>query len=500
MITICLITILIIISSILYLYKPIRKFIQQKTIYSKCFKTPKSNCIPLFGHFFLLAGQVSKREHYQHLLKLCREYPQEPVICVWFFLWPFLAFTRVDYLEIFLAANSKHTNKSPDYALLDDWLKTGLLISSGKKWKKRRRIITPSFHDTNLLANCIDTFNEQLDIGLKYFQKLADQEIETDLYPLISSWTLDVICETAMGKTVRAQTEESEYVKAVVRITEIIALRMRSPWLWPRPIFKLSALGREHDHLLNIIHKFTRQVVEDRISDFSSTHVRHRMAFLDTLIANMHDEQMSIDDIQEEVDTFMFAGHDTTATALNFALFMIALHQDIQQRLFEEMQKIFENDNERPCTFDDVKQMDYLECVIKETLRLSPSVPIIGREIQETFQYNGKTFVKGTSTLIFIYEIHRDPQHFPEPDKFDPDRFLPELVQQQHPYAYIPFSAGSRNCIGQRFALLEEKVFLSTIIRRFYLTTSQSYEDFVPTEQIILRSDNVLKVKLISRT
>ncbi|CAF5004575.1 unnamed protein product [Rotaria sp. Silwood1] len=393
-------------------------------------------------------------------------------------------------------------------------------FSSGKKWKTRRRIITPSFHDTNLLANCMDTFNEQLDIGLKYFQKLADQSIETDLYPLISAWTLDVICETAMGKTVRAQTEESEYVKAVVRITEIIALRIRSPWLWPRPIFKLSALGREHDHVLNIIHKFTRQcticfqniplnsllvnayrlvpmelsVIEDRIADFSSIHLQHRMAFLDTLIANMHDEQMSIDDIQEEVDTFMFEGHDTTATGLNFALFMIALHQDIQQRLFEEMQKIFENNNERLCTFDDVQQMDYLECVIKETLRLLPSVPIIGREIQETFQYNGKTFVKGTTAIIFIYEIHRDPQHFPEPDKFDPDRFLPELVQQRHPYAYIPFSTGSRNCIGmlrnsihpmyinfilalkgQHFALLEEKMFLSTIIPRFHLTTSQSY-------------------------
>ncbi|CAF1498975.1 unnamed protein product [Rotaria sordida] len=240
-------------------------------------------------------------------------------------------------------------------------------------------------------------------------------------------------------------------------------------------------------------------VIEDRIANFSSIDVRHRMAFLDTLIAKMNDEQISIDDVQEEVDTFMFAGHDTTATAINFALFMIALHQDIQQHLFEEIQSIFQNDNERACTLDDVQQMNYLECVIKETLRLLPSVPMIGREIQETFQYDGKTFLKGTTVVIFIYEIHRDPQHFPEPEKFDPDRFLPELTQQRHPYAYIPFSAGSRNCIGQRFALLEEKVFLSTIIRRFHLTTSQTYNDFVPTEQIILRSDNALKVKLISR-
>ncbi|CAF1513677.1 unnamed protein product, partial [Rotaria sp. Silwood1] len=174
-----------------YLYKPIHELIQQKIIYSSCFKTPKSDYIPIFGHMFSLAGQISKR---------------------------------------------------------------------GKKWKTRRRIITPSFHDSNLLANYIDIFNEQLDIGLKCFQTLADQQVETDLYPLISAWTLDVICETAMGKTVRAQTEESEYIKAVVRITELIALRTRSPWLWPRTIFKLTAQGREHDRLLKIIHKFTRQV------------------------------------------------------------------------------------------------------------------------------------------------------------------------------------------------------------------------------------------------
>ncbi|CAF3944186.1 unnamed protein product [Rotaria sordida] len=254
-----------------------------------------------------------------------------------------------------------------------------LNYNSGKKWKTCRRIITPSFHDSSLLVNCIDTFNKQLDIGLKSFQNLADQKLETNLYSLILAWTLAIIC------------------------------------------------GCEHDRLVGIIHKFTRQVIKDCISKFSSIHLQHRMTFFDTLIAKMNDEQMSIDDIQEE-------GPDTTATVLNFALFMIAFHQDIQQQ----------NDNECTCTLDDIIQMDYLERIIKEALRILPSVSIIGREIQETFQYK----------------------------KFDPDRFLPKVAQQQHPYAYIPFSAGSQNCIGQRFALLEAKVFLSTIIHRFHLTTS----------------------------
>ncbi|CAF4226368.1 unnamed protein product, partial [Rotaria sordida] len=159
-------------------------------------------------------------------------------------------------------------------------------------------------------------------------------------------------------------------------------------------------------------------------------------------------------------------GHDTIATAFNFALFIIALHQDTQQCLFEEMQSIFENDNKRVCTLDDIIQMDYLERIIKDTLRLLLSVPIVGRKIQETFRYDLFFFKYLSMKFIVIHDI------FLNQKKFDPDRFLPKVAQQQHPYAYIPFSAGSQNCIGQRFALLEAKVFLSTIIHRFHLTTS----------------------------
>lgn len=125
--------------------------------------------------------------------------------------WPRCSWHRS--FQAFFAANSKNITKSPDYALLDDWLRTGLLTrfvsslhlsvilsniadgsSSGKKWKTHRRIITPSFHDNNLLANCIDTFNEQLQACLRRFHTLADEGTEVNLYRWISAWTLDVIC------------------------------------------------------------------------------------------------------------------------------------------------------------------------------------------------------------------------------------------------------------------------------------------------------------------
>ena len=123
-----------------------------------------------------------------------------------------------------------------DYDLLDDWLGTGLLTSSGNKWKARRRIITPSFHDHNLLSNCIDTFNGQLEVCVKRLNDVADRAVETNVYRLISDWTLDVICgkstfvngdvmltvalplpETAMAKSIGVQVKESDYGNAVLR-------------------------------------------------------------------------------------------------------------------------------------------------------------------------------------------------------------------------------------------------------------------------------------------
>ncbi|CAF0886524.1 unnamed protein product [Adineta ricciae] len=480
------------------LYQPICRVIYQKSVYSSTILCPRSH--PIFGVFFHLNGRISKAEQFRRLLSYWYEHPNEPVICLWFFIWPFLLINRSDYLEPFLGPNTKHITKSVQYSLFNDWLKTGLLTSTGAKWKARRRLITPSFQNTHVLTNCFTIFNEQIVTCMNRLQRVAETGEPVNLFEYVSAWTLDVICEMAMGKNVNVQTKESDYVKAVMKITDIIALRIRSPSLWFDPFFALTAIGKEHAQQLKVVRQFTQKVIEDRFEEFEKAEFEPtRMAFLDTLLSKMKDGTLSLEDVQEEVDTFMFGGHETTGTALNFACWMIALHPDVQRKLYEEMKLIFGNDITRPCTLEDTKQMEYLEQVIKESLRLLPSIPVIGREIQEDFEYDGKKFLKGTTVMMFLYTIHRDPRYFPEPEKFDPSRFSPENIRQIPPYAYIPFSAGARNCIGQRFALLEEKVFLSTLLRRYHVSTDQTYRDFEPTEEIILRSSNVLNIKLSPR-
>ena len=185
---------------------------------------------------------------------------------------------------------------------------------------------------------------------------------------------------------------------------------------------------------------------------------------------------------------------------MNFTCHAIASHPEVQEKLHEEIDRVFAGDTTRPCTMEDLEELEYLERVIKETLRLFPSVPFIGREVQEDFVHvDGTKILRGTTAAVFIHFLHRDPKHFPDPEKFDPDRFLPENSKGRSPYAYIPFSAGSRNCIGQRFALLEEKVILSWILRRFRLKTHQSVAELRLSFELILRSENDVLVQLQPR-
>jgi len=184
---------------------------------------------------------------------------------------------------------------------------------------------------------------------------------------------------------------------------------------------------------------------------------------------------------------------------MNFTCFLIASNPDVQAKVHAELDRVFGNDSARPCSKQDLDELEYLECVIKESLRLLPSVPFIAREVQQDFTYRNYQLLKGTTAVIFIYFIHRDPEQFPNPDQFDPDRFLPENSQNRLPYAYVPFSAGSRNCIGQRFALLEEKIVLSSILRRFRLKTRQTIDDLHLSFEVILRANCGALIELEKR-
>ncbi|XP_069680217.1 cytochrome P450 4C1-like [Periplaneta americana] len=433
----------------------------------------------------------------------------KPVLKFWFGPIPGVGVTDPDYVEAVLN-NTKMIEKGAVYKLFSPWLGTGLLTSTGQKWHSRRKIITPSFH-FKILENFIPMFAECCDILVNRLRKEVGREV-FDVYPYISACSLDIICESAMGTSVYAQKfNDSDYIKAVYNMKEIFTQRVAKPYLLPEIIFNHTKWGKLQAESLKIIHGFTRKVIKERkeqreyrvqkISTDDDTYYgqKRRVAFLDMLLeAAENGETLTDQDIQEEVDTFMFEGHDTVTATLNACLFLLGLHPQIQDRVYQELKDIF-HESDRSPTSKDLHDMKYLNMVIKETLRLYPSVPMIARLVPHDFELGSYKIPAGANIFVPIYHFHLDPNIFPNPKEFNPDNFLPEKVVSRHPYSYVPFSAGPRNCIGQKFAMLEMKMVLSSVLRHYEVRSVDKVEDLVLLLEMVIKSKNGYRISITPR-
>ncbi|XP_054925255.1 cytochrome P450 4c3-like isoform X2 [Dermacentor andersoni] len=337
---------------------------------------------------------------------------------------PILVVFKADHIEELLTSNTV-LKKGHEYDLLGPWLGTGLLTSSGSKWRSRRKLLTPAFH-FRILEDFLPAVNEQSKV-------LVIRERKEEL----------LSCPELQESLEEASLESDIYgVKG----------KTRKPFL--------DILLREH--------------IKDP-------------------------ENFSEEDVREEVDTFMFEGHDTTAMGMSWALYLIGLYSEHQELMHQELDAIFGANQTRPITSEDLKQMKYMECCLKESQRLYPSVPFVSRMCEQDVMIAGRKLPKGAEILVGIYNLHRDPEVFPKPEEFIPDRFLPENVKGRHPFAFVPFSAGPRNCIGQRFAMMEEKVVIANILRNYKLVSLHHRDKIRVMAELVLRPKSGLHVKFIPR-
>ncbi|XP_071488189.1 cytochrome P450 4V2-like [Diadema antillarum] len=453
--------------------------------------------LPIVGNLHKFRNDP--REHFLYINGVLDEYRERSggIVRWWLGPRPSLTIYGAKHVEALLNS-SRNTKKSFAYFFTKPWLGLGLLLSYGKKWFQRRKMLTPTFH-FSILQNFVGVFNEQSNILAEKLDAVKDQHGPVNILPLVTHCTLDIICDTAMGKHTNAQGEgDSEYVRAVKGMAALAVFRGKHPHLWMDEIFSRTEAGSRQKKYLEVLHGFTKSMIQQRLrepnkhadihssDDGAIAGKRKRVAFLDLLI-QMHreDPSFTLADIQEEVDTFMFEGHDTTAAAISWSLYLLGLHPDVQERLHEEVVSVL-GDTDRHVTTDDLQKLTYLTCVVKETLRVLPSVPVIGRTLDSDIILDGKLVPKETSIILGIYALHRDPGQFPDPDKFDPDRFLADNTFKRHPFAYVPFSAGPRNCIGQKFAMMEIKVTLANLLRRFSFRSMQTEEEVKPAGQLIL--------------
>lgn len=174
-------------------------------------------------------------------------------------------------------------------------------------------------------------------------------------------------------------------------------------------------------------------------------------------------------------------------------------HIDVQNKIVAELREIFAEDKFRNATNEDIQKMKYLEMAIKESLRIYTTAPFFGRQLEEDHVVNGYKLPKGAVLNFLIHGLHMDPKYFPEPEKYDPERHAPENSKKILNFTYLPFSAGARNCIGQKFAMLEMKSIMSKLLRHYeFLPTEPKHEIQISTAAV-LSSKTGIRIRIKKR-
>nr|CAD7430202.1 unnamed protein product [Timema monikensis] len=437
---------------------------------------------------------------------------------------------------VLILSSSVYINKSTEYKFFKPWLGEGLLISTGNKWRSHRKLIAPTFH-LNVLKSFVDLFNAN-SLAVVNKMRLEGGRV-FDVHDYMSECTVEILLETAMGVSKKTQDKSGfEYAMAVMKMCDILHLRHTKIWLRPDWLFNLTRYGKDQMQLLDIIHGLTKKVIKSKKQEFSQGQKRYidapstpedapvevvdpalrlrddldeqdendvgqkkRLAFLDLMIESSQKEgTLTDEEIKEEVDTIMFEGHDTTAAASSFFLSLMGIHQNIQDKVSQELDEIF-GDSDRPVTYQDTLEMKYLERCLLETLRMYPPVPIIARQLQEDIKLASGDYIlpEGATVIVATVKVHRRSDIYPDPDVFNPDHFLPERTQNRHYYSFIPFSAGPRSCVGRKYAMLKLKVILSTVLRNFRVYSDLTEKDFRLQADIILKRAEGFQVRMEPR-
>ncbi|KAJ8916518.1 hypothetical protein NQ315_000160 [Exocentrus adspersus] len=501
---------------------------KRRKLYYLSWNAPGPLSLPLIGAAYIFFGKPN-----DILDKIYTIIPLYPDLTkLWFGYRLIYCLTEPEHIEKVLT-NAKCLGKDHLYRFLVYSIGSGLLTAPTQKWRKHRKAIMPSFNQ-KVLDSFVDVFAEQASVFNEIIKKHSGKK---NLQLDFSALTLDIICETAMGLKMNIQRGE-QYAFAVdlEMIMEVTTLRIFRVWHhleWTWRLYPMSRLLDKHlagfrsvtstvswrgYGLKRVEHQerrrdansdvlFPSKVIRKKMEAFEDEkkhkenflitqveqcETKRRLAFLDLVLQN---SSFTEEELLEEVEIFLIAGTDTSATTLFFLFAMFGLFPDVQQKVYEEVMEILGED--RQVEPSDLPKFKYTERVIKETLRLFPVGVYFVRLAEEDVDLGRYVLPEGAAAFFSVLNIHRNPKYWPDPLRFDPDRFLPEEVAKRHPCTYIPFSYGPRNCIGSRYAMMSLKTITATILRKYRaLTHYKSVEEVELMTKIVLRPKDGSKVYL----
>ncbi len=334
----------------------------------------------------------------------------------------------------------------------------GLLTSEGNYWLQQRRLIQPGFHKARLKAvlKLMDRITEEF---LEDMDRTLSKNEEVDIHEKMQEVTLRVIAHAIFSSELKE--EEFQRIKMILpRLQRFILRMIRQPYLhwWLRWSGQIKA----HEEYKEEENAIIRSYIKSRKSSGKSCDDLLQM-LLDIRYQDSG-EGMSSAQLIDEINILFIAGHETSANALAWTWYMLSKHPLVFRKLQNEVNRVVTSNE---INFEKLKDLEYTQQVIEEALRLFPPIWATNRMAVEDDEFKGIPIKKGTTFGLFMYSVHRSPKLWEDPDSYRPERFSKEKKKTRHPFAFIPFGGGPRLCIGKQFAMMEMKLILAKMIKRY---------------------------------
>lgn len=413
---------------------------------------PGPKGLPLFGSVFEPRGDTIG-----YLTRCAQEFGD--IVFFRFLNVPACFVNRPDYIESVLVTQSNNFEKSKDYRALRRLLGYGLLTSEGEFWKRQRKLMQPAFHQERIAAYA------EIMIGYTERMLASWKEGQTlDIHEAMMRLTLGIVAKTLFDADVSHEAEDVDAALSFLmgKFMRQAGLAFLLPAWVPLPTSRLlqGAVGR--------LDKVIYRIIEERRASGQMSG-----DLLSALLQVQDEEGVGMTDRQlhDEIMTLFMAGHETTANALSWTWLLLGQNLEVEKKLIQELQCVLGGRIPTPA---DLPRLVYTDMVLREALRLYPPVWVIGRRALAPFRLGEFELPAKTNVLISQLMMHRDARYFPEPERFDPDRWRTNDARGASlpRFAYFPFGGGPRVCIGAGFAMMEAVLLLATIAQKFRIEVS----------------------------
>ncbi|XP_065221566.1 cytochrome P450 4g15-like [Planococcus citri] len=443
---------------------------KNKRMYELLEKFPSYPTYPFIGNLYMLCGS-SNGEFLKKLNKLIEPYDRQ---VFWFGFVPILFLKKhEDIMAIHTQSQYRET-----LGFADEWIGTGIINAKYEEWRKSRKILTPAF-SSEMLSKYTVVFNKNSSALVNALRQVADTGEVINVWDYLMKTNVHSIVENVMGVSIQTSGKEGQqFGDAVYKTVQNILKRMISPWLHPSFIYFLYLKITGESKVMKQLHHIPMKILKEKLTEYRNGNLKYddvhsSKTVIDQLIKeSLHEPSFTETRMRNELLHVTGASIETTTLNVGFLMLMLAIHQDIQQKVYEEITELLTDDE--ILTPDHLfNQLKYLEQCIKETSRkYTPVLGTFRRTHKECTLKDNKIVPKNTMVFSAFHWAHCDKELFENPHKWDPDHFNEQNEQTRSKNGFLSFGYGPRSCIGAKYAMMSMKTEISHILRSYHLSTN----------------------------